>query len=268
MKLTSILLMAVCISIIAACAEKPLHVDKSTGVDSPAAINAKLGLSYMQHGNYDVALAKLKKALKEEPRLVEAHHYIAELYRLTGDNELANEHFRTALELDPNDSILQHNFGVFLCDQGKYDEAERHILIAVNDRKYPRPDEALQNAGLCLMRKPDYAAAEQYFRRALAINKNLPSSLYQLAVICYRDKRYLNARAFIERYGAIAKPTPQSLWLGVQIERALGGQKAADHYADMLLTKFPDSEETRRLQQIDSGEPPSDFAPPKIIKEP
>ena len=71
------------------------------GEESPAVINAKLGLGYLRQGNYDVAQTKLEKALQQDPKLAMAHHYIAELYRQRGEYELAGEHYERAVKLDP-----------------------------------------------------------------------------------------------------------------------------------------------------------------------
>lgn len=237
-----------------ACSNRPMHVDKSTGVDSPAAINVKLGVSYMQHENYEVALEKFKKALDEEPKLVEAHHYIAELYRRTGEVELAKKHFRRALQLDDKDTVLQHDFGVFLCQQGDFDEAEKRMLVAARDRHYARPEVAYQNAGLCMMRKPDLAAAERDFRAALKINKELPVVLYQMALISHKTQRDLNGRAFLQRYAAIARHTAATLWLGVQIERELGDKQESENYAEALRRDFPDTEEEKQLRALFQAE--------------
>ncbi|MCC6302337.1 MAG: type IV pilus biogenesis/stability protein PilW [Gammaproteobacteria bacterium] len=217
--------------------------------DSPADINAKLGLSYMQQGDYDVALEKLKKALEQDPDSVTANHYIAELYRLLGNHELAEQHYKKALRLDANNPAVQNNFGVFLCDRKRYDEAEKHFMLAARIPSYRRPDEAYENAGLCALRIPDATRAEKYFRQALDINPLLPNALYQMALLNFNAGQHLSARAFLQRYAAFAAPTPQTLWLAVRVERALDNGELADQYALELRTKFPQSQEAAELRQ-------------------
>ena len=235
--------------LLTACGSAP-KVSPSVGVDSPAEINAKLGLNYMQHGNYDVAEAKLKRALEENPRLGEAHHYLAELYRRTERFDEAKEHFRLALKYTPDDVNLQNNFGVFLCGQGEYREAIDLFVRVAATRDYKRPDDAYANAGLCALRIPDEKLAEDYLRRALAINKTLPNALYQMARLSYEHKQFMTARAFIERYAGAAQPTPQSLLLSARIELALGDRKTAEDYSAQLSTRFPDSDETREAEAL------------------
>jgi type IV pilus assembly protein PilF len=57
------------------------------------------------------------------------------------------------------------------------------------------------------------------------------------------------AKGYFERYKQVASHTPESLYLGVQIEQKLGDSEAADNYAMLLRGKFPDSQEAHQLMQ-------------------
>lgn len=218
--------------------------------DPPAVINAKLGLGYLRQGNYDVAQTKLEKALQQDPKLAMAHHYIAELYRQTGSVQLASKHFERAVKLDPDNPLLLNNYGVFLCEQKRYKEADQYFLKIADMPAYKHPDEAYENAGLCALRIPDQALAEVYFRKALKTNPRLQNSLFQMAQLNYGTHEYLEARAFLQRFFSIAGYTPQGLWLGVRIEREMGDIAALTQYTKLLLDKFPDSEEARAVSSI------------------
>lgn len=236
--------------LLTACSSGAPKLDPTVGVDSPAQVNAKLGLSYLQHGNYEVAEAKLQRALKQDPRLGEAYHYLAELYRRTDREDLAKDNYRKALKYSPDDMSLHNNYGVYLCEQGDYAEAVEVLVRVANSRHYNRPDEAFANAGMCAMRIPDEKLAEKYLRTALSINKVLPGALYQMAVLSYQQHKYLHARAFIERYSSVARQSAQSLLLGVRVELKLGDHKAVDNYATQLGRDFPDAEETVELEKL------------------
>lgn len=209
--------------------------------ETPAQANAQLGLAYLQQGNREAARDKLKKALELDPNLASAHHYSAELYRQLGQFDSSEQHYRRAVQLQPDDAMLRNNFGVLLCGRNKLQEAEEQFLAAIKDPFYKTPQLAYENAGLCALRKPDSAKAEQYFRAALRIDPNLANSLYEMAALEYGRERYLSARAFLERYFELAPATPESLRLGVRVERALGDARAAQVYADRLRQRFPDA---------------------------
>jgi type IV pilus assembly protein PilF len=238
-------LLAVLMFLLVACSSQPRHGE------SPAEINARLGLSYMQQGNYEVALEKLQRALEQDANLPAAHHYIAALYNSIRNFELADHHYRRAIRLSPNDPALLNNFGVFLCEQERFREAEERFVRAAGIPGYQRPEEAWQNAAFCMLRVPDSRKAEDYFRQALAINPLLPGALYQASLLNFESGELMQARAFLQRYEAISRHNAQTLWLGVRIEHALNNLPAADDYARQLREEFPRADETARLRELD-----------------
>jgi type IV pilus assembly protein PilF len=221
------------------------------GNDSPAQINARLGLNYMQQGNYEVAMEKLQRALEQDPNLAEGHHYLAELYRTLRNEDKAEQHYRRALRLAPNDGSLQNNYAIFLCDSGRYGEAEERFVRAARTAGYQRSDEAYQNAANCMMRIPDPERAKVHLRQALDVNPLLPSALFQMATLSFDTGEVLPARAFLQRFEAVSRHNAQSLWLGVRIEHALDNGPAAADYARQLREQFPRAEETARLRELE-----------------
>ena len=210
--------------------------------------NAQLGLAYMEQGDYEEAMKKLKHALELDSRSANANHYIAEVYAKIGKNKEAEEHYRKAMSLAPSDPMLLNNYGVFLCRQRRLDEAQEKFLAAAKQPFYKTPEVAYNNAGLCAMEVPDLAKAEEYFRAALRINPNTPDALFEMANIKFKQREDFNARAFVQRYLSVAPATPQILWLGVRIERNLGDDSASARYAKLLQEKFPTSDETALLR--------------------
>lgn len=222
--------------------------------DTLAETNVKLGIGYMQQGQPDLALGKLQRALELDPNLASGHNAIAILYEQLGRLDTAEKHYRRAVSLAPQDSAAHNNYGTFLCGRrNQLDKAEQEFLKALENPLYTTPELAYENAGLCAQRKPDPVKAEQYFRKALELNPTLPVSLYQMALISFEAGRHLPARAYLQRYSEVASHNPQSLWLGIRIERVLGDKNAVASYALSLKGNFPDSEEAKQLQASESS---------------
>jgi type IV pilus assembly protein PilF len=89
--------------------------------------------------------------------------------------------------------------------------------------------------------------AEKHFRQALAMSPRFAEALFQMADLEYEQKNYLSARAFLERYMEAGRTTPESLWLGVRIERGLGNTAVAYHYAQRLKSEYPNANQTKEL---------------------
>ena len=216
--------------------------------------NLRLGLGYLQQGRDEAALQKLKKAVDTMPEYAEAHSSIALAYIRMDKPEKAEAHYQQAVELKPDDGSIQNNYAVFLCGQGKYAEAEQHFLTAVNSRRYRTPAEALENLGVCMLQVPDLEKAETYLRKALQINPRLPGGLLQMARVSVEKKRMMSARAYLQRYQEVATLGPGGLWLGIQVEKALGDMAAVREYKTLLRQNYVDSNEMRLLLEAEARE--------------
>lgn len=211
-----------------------------------------LGASYLQRGQLDVAEQELKKALAEEPDNSQANNIMAVLQWRLKYYDKAERLFRKSLDEDPKNSSAHHNYGAFLCEQGKLDEAIRNFEASAKDPLYPYTSDVYLNMGVCAMKKPAPVAAEKYFREALNVNPKLAAALYQMAKLCFDSGRTLSARGFMQRYYEVAGDTPAGLLLAVKIEHALGNKNAEASYALLLRNKFPDSPEAGQLTSATS----------------
>lgn len=208
-----------------------------------AEINMRLGLNYMQRGDYQVALDKLQRALQQNPNLPSAHNTIAILYQHLGEIDKAEHHFKQAIQRAPDYSEAQNNYGVFLCEQNRYQEAEQRFLEAIKNPLYTNAAQALENAGICVGLIPDATLAEQYFRKALQINPSLSKSLFQMAELSYLNIDYVQAKSYLDRYQAVSQWNARALLLAIKIENKLGDKDAVASYSLILHARFPDSNE-------------------------
>lgn len=213
-----------------------------------ADLNMRLGINYLQRGDYKIALEKLEKALTQNPNLPSAHNTIAILYQHLNDMDKAEYHFDQAVRRQPDYSAAHNNYGAFLCQQGRYEEAEQHFLEAVKNPLYESAAQAYENAGLCVNRIPDQTLAETYFRKALQLDPQLSKSLLQMAKLRLLNIDYLSARSYLERYKKVAGWTPQSLYTAVQIAHHLNDKNAVSSYVLLLRGQFPDSDEALKVK--------------------
>lgn len=214
---------------------------------SSAEANMELGIVYMREGKKAIALELLQKSIAQDPDLAEAHNAIAVLYENLGETDKADDHFGRAISLDPKNPQAHNNYGSFLCRNKRYDDAEGHFLEAAKNPLYESPEVAYTNAGICANTAKDAAKAEQYWRKALELNPRFPAALLHMARLNVTTKNFLQARAYLQRLHEQVKPNAESLWLGVQTERALGDKNAEASYAMLLKNGFPDSPQAKQL---------------------
>jgi type IV pilus assembly protein PilF len=212
-----------------------------------ARIHTELGQRYLERGQLKLALEKLQLALNFDDNYAPAHTVIAAVYARIGENDKAEAHYRRAEQLDPKSGDTNNNLGVFLCRIGKVDQALPYFSKATKDPFYDTKDIAWSNAGRCVLKKDDYAAAEKDYRKALAINPKNADALNQMAMVLLHEGKAFQARAYIQRFDALGHPNPAALLLGYKIETRLGNSEGAQNYAKRLLAKFPDSDQAQSI---------------------
>ena len=234
--------------IISGCASKVERVGFDPEKASVA--NSELGVAYLAKGQYKVAMVKLKKALAFDDDNINAHHYIAELYRRLEQNDLANEHFKVALELDDNDSAIKNNYGIFLCSTGSYDKGLKLFNKVLADPLYGDKGQVYENMGLCAEKQGNILTAEKYFETALKFNKKLPAALLGLAQIEFDKRKIKSATKYLNRHNKISRASSQSVWLGLLIARKKGLKGKVGSMALKLKQYFPDSREVKLLEKL------------------
>lgn len=214
-----------------------------------AATNLSLGIEYMRAGNLELALERLNRALDADQGYFGTHNALGLLYQRLGEPALAERHFKRAVALNPGDSGSKNNYGLFLCQNNRFDEANRIFLSAAANPLYETPELAYANAGTCALMNKQPAEAEKYFRQALSINPAVPSALIQMAQISYDQDNYLIARGYLQRFQAVSRHSPSSLLLGIRIEQQLGDRNAVSSYEMLLKNNFGDSVEAGQLNK-------------------
>lgn len=240
-------LVPVCMALLGACASSDEPAYPEGDPVEASRVNVQLAVGYMHRGDYELALEKLHKAVEQNPQNADAETTMGVLYETIGNPDEAREHYRKAVRLAPDDPKVRNNYGAYLCQAGRLKDAQKEFMAAVESPFYRTPEVALSNAGSCAARGGQPADAEGYFRRALDANPEYPDALYQMALLQFGEEEYLSARAFMQRYMEVARPSAASLGLAVKIEQAMGDEQAAEEYGRVLLVDFPDSPEAREL---------------------
>jgi len=212
--------------------------------------NTSMGLEYMKRGQYEIALGKLKKAVRADPGYAPAYTVTAVLYERIGELDLAGKNYKKAVEADPKDGDTNNNYAVYLCKTGNLDRAMGYFRKSLDDPFYSTPEVALSNAGSCSLGAGNFAEADEYLRAALKIDAQFPDALITMTGLNYRQNNYLKSRAFLQRYEAVSTHNAATLLLATQIEVASRDSRAANEYLLMLETNFPESDQVAEARRI------------------
>jgi type IV pilus assembly protein PilF len=213
-------------------------------------VHTSLAGEYFSRGNFNVALAETKLAIKDDPAYVQAYNVQGLIYMELREEVAAREAFDRALSLDPNNAEVLNNFGWFLCTRNDTARAMGMLKRAASDPLYPTPEKAYLSTALCLRRMHEDKEAELYLRRAVSVRPDMVGALYNLAVIVADRKDYKEAQGYLVRYmRLLPNPPIEGLVLGVTIARGLGDSGTEQSYLQQLRRRYPDAPQTRELTE-------------------
>lgn len=219
--------------------------------DSPEMQNVNLGVGYLRRGkdgDLDIASEKFKKAIKYNPQFALAHSMLANVYDKKSLFDSARIHYKKSIKYNNGNPNILNNYANFLCQRGQHDLAIEKYQKVVKNPQYKTPESAYENAGVCAKKAGNTEQADDFFRQALTINNKLPNSLYYLMVINLENKKYMKARAFLQRLENVIEYSPEILLAGYKIERGLNHTDLAESYLSNLKKKYPYSDLLKEIQ--------------------
>lgn len=193
--------------------------------DQRAKLRLELAAGYFGRGQLSTALDEVKQALAARPDLSEGYNLRGLIYASMGQLPLAEESFLRAMQLNPRDADAIHNYGWFLCEQRRYDEAQLQFQKAVAVPQYREVARTLLAKGVCEARVGRLDDAEQSLSKSYELDPANPTAAFNLTEVLFRRGELERARFYIRRVNAQpASTNAQSLWLAMRIEHKLGNR--------------------------------------------
>jgi type IV pilus assembly protein PilF len=228
--------------VLAACSSSPAGEDNNPPSRAndpmaelqPGQVYMEKGVHYMEEGLYDVALKDLTRAVELDDDNSDAYNALGVLYQKLEDVPKADASFKKAISLKPDNFAARNNYGRFLCSQGRTTEAFDQFQKVIGTKLYNQPWIPLTNAAVCAHSAGKKTDAEAYLRQALDIEPNFPPALLEMAKLSREIGQNMTARAFLQRYFAVAGPSPEALNLAIDVETSLGNTQAAGEYMQTL----------------------------------
>ena len=164
----------------------------------------KLVASLSIEGRIDEALAEARRALAEDPDVVEAHLLLGNVLKKARRTEEALRAYRDALARDPDHQEALYSLGIAYKDLSRFDDALsgfEHL-----ERLDPRNGKVLWQLADIWMRKGGFPEAEAVLKRALALDLDRPRFLLKLGE-CYLEQKRLDEAAQVLGEAVAARPT-------------------------------------------------------------
>jgi type IV pilus assembly protein PilF len=221
-----------------------------TDASKRARVRLDLASAYFGRGQMTVALDEVKLSIAADPTVAAAFNLRGLIYASLGDEKLAEESFRRALQLNSRDADSMQNFAWYLCQQKRFAEANALFEQALAVPQYRDSLRTQLAQGVCLARSGQWAQAEQVLQRAYELDPSNPSTTMNLAEVLYRRGEADRARFYIRRVNAVPDVVnAQTLWLAARIEKKLGNAPGVTEAGEQLRNRFPQSREAKAYER-------------------
>ncbi|WP_430472098.1 type IV pilus biogenesis/stability protein PilW [Wielerella bovis] len=212
-------------------------------------IKTQLAVEYMNARDYRAATRTIESVIQQNPSYEMAWLIRAQIYQHLKTFDKAEESFKKALALSPNNAEINNNYGWFLCGvMNKPTAGIAYFDKALADPTYPTPEISYLNKGICTAKSGQNNMADAYFERALQNNPDF------IPVYKERARAFLGAgknieadQQFRQYQSRVNALNPDDLLLGWKIANANGETHAAYEYELQLKTNFPYSDELKLL---------------------
>ncbi|HEY5579904.1 MAG TPA: type IV pilus biogenesis/stability protein PilW [Rhodoferax sp.] len=229
-------------------------VEMMTASDEPdarrrARIRLELAVGYFEQGQTTIALDELKQSIVADPTFGEAYNLRGLIYMRLNDFRFAEESFKKALSINPQNSNVVHNLGWLYCQEARYPESLLLFWQALSNPQYGERAKTLMAQGLCEIRAGRTADAELSLLKSYEFDPGNPITAYQLATLLFQRGDFVRSRFYVRRLNNSELANAESLWLGVKVERRMENRDAMLQLATQLQKRFPQSREAASYQR-------------------
>ena len=203
----------------------------------------QLGLGYLQQGMTGQAKVPLRKALELDKSDPDTNAALALVYQSEMEPGLAEQAFRTALDRRPDDARILNNYGSFLYEQQRYQEASAQFQKAAADNLYPERSRVYENLGITSLKLGQRDAGRAQLEKALRLNRQQPRALLEMAELSYEDRHYVPARDYYDRFSLLSGQNARSLLLGARLASVFDDRTPTANYGQQLKRLYPGTPE-------------------------
>ena len=203
----------------------------------------KLAILYLKKENMKKAKENIEKALKYQPNNADIYRVFGYYYQEINEPVSAEKMFKKSLSLDKQNASTYSTYGIFLCKQERYQEADDAFLVALKNKSYTGTADTYENAGTCSEESGKIDKAIHYYQYALSHNPNKSNLRLTLAKLMITKKNYKTASLNLVKYQSKNKASAESLWQWIRLSYATKDNAALNKYAGKLLAEFPSSQQ-------------------------
>ena len=219
-------------------------------------VRTQLAAEYIKSGDLDSAKRTLDQALEMNSRDSAANMMMGILLQQEGSKvsmDKADAYFKRAISADPKNAQARNNYGTYLYQIERYNDAIEQLNVAGTTLGYDQRYKAFENVGRIYLKLGDMPNAEKSFKQALQVNRDSYISMLELSEIFYLKQQTAAATQLYEQFvrGVGQKNQgARALWIGIRNARANSDTMGMQALVNQLRALFPESPEYQRYLQL------------------
>ncbi len=227
---------------------------RSSDKQEIARVRTSLAAQYIRKNELDAAQRQLEKAFAANSRYAPAYDMMGVLLQQEGSRlnlEKADQYFKQAISLDADFTQARNNYGVYLSQMQRYNEAVAQFEIAGATLGYEGRIGALENLGRTYLQLDNHPLAAKAFLRALEGNRNSLIAHIELVDLLLEEQRIIQAQRLYDETLILVKGqgiSPRLLLQGIKLAAAQNDITTRQQLAQQLLSAYPLSEEAKQLK--------------------
>jgi tetratricopeptide (TPR) repeat protein len=146
-----------------------------------------LAVSLFELRQLDEAIKELQAVLTMAPYCTRADELLGTIWVQRRDYGRARDCFNHVLKYAPEDYAAHYNLGVLATMEDKWDEAERHLGLALSAD--PKSSEVNNTLGSLYLKRGDLNQARDFFVKTIALDAKMAGAHYNLGLVLRQQKK-------------------------------------------------------------------------------
>jgi len=212
----------------------------------------EIGVDHLENGRFALGVREFLIAESLDPRNARIQVGLAEAYMHKGKVDEAEAHLLRALDLYPEFHDARLSLSALYLMTGREPQAASEALILIDDPTFPATWRALTNLGLAELAQGNRAEARKHLELAIEYNRTYWPALLTLGILEKQEERFPEAVSYLRQVLEL-KPAPsaraEANYRLAEIYVALGKRDQAVGHLMTAVAQTPDGKWGKKSEE-------------------